>query len=109
MKGWFNVTMPQFNKKISAIYLDVDLASSTKVCLKYLYPLLVPGGILVSQDGDFPLVIDVFDDDSFWENEVGCKKPMIEGLGVNKMIKIKKKIIFYYFYCGSTRIDLRSK
>lgn len=88
--GWFEDTMPGFSEKICAAYLDVDLASSTRTCLKYLYPLIVPGGVLYSQDGDFPLVIDAFDDDEFWESEVGCKKPEIKGLGKSKIIKIVK-------------------
>lgn len=67
IEGWFDNTMPLFSKKIAAAYLDVDLASSTKTCLKYLYPLIIPAGVLYSQDGDFPLVIKVFDDDEFWE------------------------------------------
>jgi len=90
IKGWFEDSMSTFHSKICAAYLDVDLASSTKTCLKYLYPRLVPGGFLYSQDGDFPLVIDVFDDAKFWENEVGCRKPFIEGLRESKMIKIVK-------------------
>ena len=91
VKGWFEETMPFFNRRIAAAYLDVDLASSTRTCLKYLYPLLVPGGVIFSQDGDFPLVIEVFNDDRFWEEEVGCKKPYIEGLGERKLIKIVKR------------------
>ncbi|MFC2149081.1 TylF/MycF/NovP-related O-methyltransferase [Candidatus Auribacterota bacterium] len=92
IEGWYKDTMPGFSKKIVAAYLDVDLAESTKVCLKYLYPLIVPGGILYSQDGDFPLVIDVFNDDRFWETEVGCKKPKIDGLGKSKLLKIVKPV-----------------
>lgn len=94
IKGWFDNTMPKFSSPIVAIYLDVDLASSTRTCLKYLYPLLVPGGVLYSQDGDFPLVIDVFNDDEFWEREVGYPKPYVEGLGKQKLIKIVKPINF---------------
>jgi len=90
IKGWFEDTMPNFSNKICAAYLDVDLASSTRTCLKYLYPLVIPGGVLISQDGDFPLVIDVFSNDEFWEKEVGCQKPHIEGLGKSKIIKIVK-------------------
>jgi len=70
--------------------LDVDLASSTRTCLKYLYPQIVLGGILFSEDGDFPLVIEVFNNDEFWQKEVGYKKPYIEGLGKSKLIKIVK-------------------
>ena len=88
--GWFDETMAAFKEPVVAIYLDVDLASSTRCCLKYLYPLLQPGGVLFSSDGDIPLVIDVFDDDDFWLNEVGCKKPQIHGLRKTKLIKIVK-------------------
>lgn len=90
VKGWFDDTLPEFKEPIAAAYVDVDLASSTKTCLKYLYPLLQPGGALFSQDGHLPLVIDVFDDDDFWEREVGCKKPTIHGLRSSKLIRVDK-------------------
>lgn len=89
-KGWFEDTLPHFKEPIAAIYLDVDLVSSTRTCLKYLYPLLQPGGVLYSQDGHLPLVCDLFDDAAFWEREVGTCKPIIEGLRKRKLIKIVK-------------------
>lgn len=89
--GWFEDTMPSFDRPIAAGYLDVDLASSTRTCLKHLYPLVSPGGALVSQDGDFPLVLEVFEDRSFWENEVGCPMPEIDGLGQRKMLVIERR------------------
>jgi len=88
--GWLKDTLPKFNKKISAIYLDVDLAQSTRTCLKYLYPLLEKGGLLFSQDGHLPLVIEVFQDSSFWENELGTSVPEIEGLGKRKLLRMIK-------------------
>jgi O-methyltransferase len=91
VKGFFEDTMPTFSEKICAAYLDVDLAASTRTYLKYLYPLITRRGCLYSQDGDFPLVIEVFSNKDFWEREVGCKKPFIEGLGEKKLIKIVKK------------------
>lgn len=90
IKGWFDDTMPRFNKRISAIYIDVDLVSSSKTCIKYLYPLLEPGGYLYSQDGHLPLIIDLFNDKEFWENEVCVRKPVVQGLGRQKLIRIKK-------------------
>lgn len=83
--------LPDFHESVSAIYLDVDLASPTRTCLKYLYPLLEPGGALFSQDGHLPLVIDVFHDDEFRVNEVGCAKPKVFGIGRPKLIKIVKE------------------
>ena len=32
------------------VHLDLDLYSSTKQCLEYFFPRLVPGGILLSHD-----------------------------------------------------------
>lgn len=93
VKGWFETTMPLFAEPIVAAYLDVDLAASTRTCLTFLYPKIVPGGLLYSQDGDFPLVTSVFDDDEFWKREVGCDKPAIEGLGRRKMLRIRKPIV----------------
>ncbi len=90
VKGWFDDTLPGFDEPVAAAYLDVDLASSTKTCLKYLYPLLSPGGVLFSQDGHLPLVLDVFRDRSFWEDELGCSPPRLEGLGQSKLIRLSK-------------------
>ncbi len=91
VEGWFENTLPTFKKKVAAVYIDVDLASSTRTCLKYLHPLLEQGGVLFSQDGHLPLVIEVFEDEDFWLNEVGCKKPHISGLRERKLISIKKE------------------
>lgn len=90
-RGWFDKTLPDFSAPIAALYLDVDLASSTKICLKFLYPQISGGGVLFSHDGHFPLVIEALGDDKFWENEVGCPKPSIEGLGRKKLVKAVKQ------------------
>jgi O-methyltransferase len=89
--GWFAETLPAFREPVAAIYLDVDLASSTRECLKHLYPLLNVGGTLFSQDGHLPLVIDVLEDEDFWEREVGCPRPAVEGLGTRKLVRIVKQ------------------
>lgn len=88
LKGWFDDTMPVFSDKIVVGYIDVDLVSSTKTCLKYLVPQLQPGGALFCQDGHLPLVLAVLDDDEFWEREVGRKKPQMEGVYKNKLVRI---------------------
>lgn len=82
--------MPSFDGPIAAVYLDVDLADSTRTCLRYLWARLSPGGLLVSQDGDFPLVTAVFADPDFWREEVGVAIPTINGLGMGKMLTIMK-------------------
>lgn len=91
--GWFADTLPAFREPVAAAYMDVDLAASTRECIKHLYPLLRRGGVLYSQDGHLPLVIEVLDDDRFWERDVGCRKPRIRGLGTQKLIAIVKETV----------------
>ena len=91
VKGYFEDTISKFTENIAFAYLDVDLASSTRTCLKYIYPLLSKGGTIMSQDGYIPLVVNVFNDNDFWQNEVGVPKPTIEGLGSRKIITITKR------------------
>ena len=90
MKGWFDNTMPDFKERIIGGYIDVDLVSSTKTCLKYLFPLLQPGGSLFSQDGHLPLIVECLRDKNMWEQEVGCAPPFMDGLGQSKLVRIEK-------------------
>ena len=89
--GWFSETLPHFHEPVAIVVLDVDLASSIRDCLRHLYPLIEPGGVLLSHDGHLPLVLDVFDDSAFWLNEVGCPKPDVSGFGRRKLLKIVKR------------------
>jgi O-methyltransferase len=89
-KGFFDDTMPGFREPVGVAYIDVDLESSTRTCIRYLYPLLIPGGVLFSQDGHLPWVIRLLDDDTFWRDEVGTDKPAIEGLGRKKLLAMRK-------------------
>ena len=91
IKGWFDDTMPTFSEPVAAAYLDVDLVSSTRTCLKYLYPLLQPGGTLFSQDGHLPLIVELFEDPRFWEEEVGSEKPEIMRSRSQKLLRMVKK------------------
>jgi O-methyltransferase len=88
IKGWFDKTMPHFSEAVVVGFLDVDLVSSTKTCLKYLFPRLQPGGSLFSQDGHLPRIIQLLETTSFWHDELGCNQPLIVGLGREKLVRI---------------------
>jgi O-methyltransferase len=90
VKGWFSDTMPAFGEQLGVVYIDVDLRSSTATCLQYLYPLLIPHGIVFSQDGHLPLVVKLLDDDAFWRTQVLTSRPRIEGLGRIKLLTVYK-------------------
>lgn len=91
VKGLFEKTMPMFKGDISAMFVDVDLISSTKSVLKYLYPKLSKGGIYVSHDGHLTFVVDLYKDRSFWVNEVKFPRPKFLDLAKEKLIIFYKK------------------
>lgn len=90
LKGWFHETMPSFTLPVAVGFLNVDLASSTRTSLKYLYPQLQPGGTLFSHDGHVPSVAAVFRDQSFWMHAVRCPPPRIDGLGTTRLLRVPK-------------------
>ena len=50
-KGWFNDTLPKFTShKISVLRLDGDWYDSVIACLRYLYPKVTAGAIVVIDD-----------------------------------------------------------
>jgi O-methyltransferase len=89
-KGFFSDTMPHYKERVAAACINVDLVKSTRDCYHNLYPLLSKGGIIISQDAHFPWIIELFDSESFWEKEVGIKKPAMPGLGTLKFVTVRK-------------------
>ena len=73
-QGWFSDTMPDFREPVAMVFCDVDLELSNKDCLKYLWPNLVSGGYFFSQDAHIPVVNELFQDETFWTQEVGVQK-----------------------------------
>jgi O-methyltransferase len=89
MKGWFEDTLPTLREPIAVAFIDVDLASSTRTCIRELYPRLSPGGILFSHDGHLPLCIEALSDPELWAS-TGEPPPVIEGLGTRKLVRMTK-------------------
>ncbi|MCC3770432.1 TylF/MycF/NovP-related O-methyltransferase [Streptomyces sp. UNOC14_S4] len=88
--GWFEESLVSWREPIAAMYLDVDLAASTRACLRHLYPWVSPGGRVFSQDGHLPLVLEVFEDKRFWNDELGTDPPTITRMGGEKLISFTK-------------------
>lgn len=82
VKGWFEDTLPHLNNlPLILISLDVDLNSSLRTCLKYLWPRLQVGSKLFSheaQDLDF---ISLFFDNAWWQSTLGETAPGFIGAG----------------------------
>lgn len=54
VQGWFQYTVPLWRGDIALLRLDGDLYESTKVCLEYLLPQVVPGGVVIIDDYALP-------------------------------------------------------
>lgn len=81
VKGWFEHTVKEKAndiEKIALLRLDGDLYSSTYECMKYLYPKLSKGGVLIIDD----------------YNLTGCARAIHEFIN-KKQIKRIHNIAFY--------------
>lgn len=91
IEGWFEETLPEFEcPPISILRLDGDLYNSTYVCLKYLYPKIINGGLIIIDDwylvGCRAAVFDYF------FNERGKTRPPLE----TEYIKNNDSIVAYW-------------
>jgi len=81
VEGWFQNTVPGNTiDKIALLRLDGDLYESTKVCMKYLFPKLANGGVLIIDDYGLK----------------GCKKAVLEFIPEASL-----KIFEYTAYYGN--------
>lgn len=50
-RGTFpGTSAPCDDQRFSFVHLDVDLKSSTRACLEFFYPRMVPGGVILTHD-----------------------------------------------------------
>jgi O-methyltransferase len=80
-KGLFSDTLPEFDEPVVFAYLDVDLATSEKQCLRYLWPLLVPGAFVFTDEAHHLEIAELFFDRQWWENEMHRPPPGLVGAG----------------------------
>ena len=78
--GLFAETLHQLRGPIAFGFLDVDLASSTRDCLRHIWPLLVDQGCIYTDDSCEMDVVAIWFDRDFWE-EMGSGAPGYTGSG----------------------------
>jgi hypothetical protein len=81
LPGFFSESLKALNKPMVFAFLDVDLASSMKDCLKYIWPLLIDGGIIYTDDSCDMEVVKVWFNESWWKTEIGASAPGYVGSG----------------------------
>jgi O-methyltransferase len=81
LQGYFEHTLHTINRDLALVYVDVDLHSSLRTCLKRLWPKLIDGGRLFSHEAqDIPYVA-LFFDREWWQSELASSPPGFVGSG----------------------------
>lgn len=79
--GFFADSLHTLRGPIVFAFLDVDLAASTRDCLRGIWPLLVENGLLYCDDAGDLDVVKVYFDDVWWRQNLGCAAPGLVGSG----------------------------
>ena len=79
--GLFAQSLTALQFPVVFAFLDVDLPSSFRDCLKAIWPLLVPNGAVYVDDIGCMDVAQVFFDEAWWQDNLGCPAPGVVGSG----------------------------
>jgi hypothetical protein len=80
-KGVFSKTLIKHNELVEFLFLDVDLVSSTKECVIYLWPHLLDNTYVYTDDACDMDVVKVWFDEKWWKKNLNCKAPGFVGSG----------------------------
>jgi hypothetical protein len=80
-QGFFSETLPGFNEQLVFAYIDADLTSSVRDCLKYVWPLLLDGSYLFTDEAHHTEIAGLFYDPAWWNAEQHCTPPGLVGGG----------------------------
>jgi O-methyltransferase len=79
--GFFSDTLDGFDASPAFVFIDVDLVSSARDCIKVLWPLLKPGGFFFTHEAMYPNYIVGILDRVWWRETLNQCPPIIFGGG----------------------------
>jgi O-methyltransferase len=79
--GYFDQTLPGFQKKCIMAFLDVDLVGSLETCVTYLWPLLQDGCYLFTHEAHHLEIAAFFFAEGWWQSNMHCAAPGLIGAG----------------------------
>ena len=79
--GFFSESLEGFDVSPAFVFIDVDLVSSARECLKVLWPLLKPKGYFFTHEAIYPDYIEGILDRDWWQESIGQCPPLIYGAG----------------------------
>ena len=79
--GFFSSSLKSLTGPFVLAFLDVDLVSSMKDCIRHIWPLLSDGSFVFTDDSLDMEVVRVWFDDNWWREAVGACSPGYVGSG----------------------------
>ena len=79
--GWFEDTLPRLDSPILLAFLDVDLEDSLATCVRSLWPHLVEGGYLFTDECLNPSYVSLFFSERWWKENLDTTPPGLIGGG----------------------------
>lgn len=80
-KGFFETTLPDFDRPVVFAYIDVDLVSSEKTCLQHLWPLVADGCSVFTDEAHHLEIAGLFYDRTWWQETLHSDPPGLVGAG----------------------------
>ena len=79
--GYFEETLPEFDREYAAAFLDVGLRESAETCLENLWPLLNDGCYLFTHEAKHMEIASLFFDGDWWRATLDREPPGLVGAG----------------------------
>ena len=81
VSGFYANSLPPLDLNPACVCLDVDLVSSARDCLKYLWPRTVKNGLWFTHEANLPAYISEILDPGWWQSTLNETPPIIFGAG----------------------------
>lgn len=81
LPGFFNNSLKSLKNPVVLAFLDVDLSSSMKDCIKYIWPKLIDNGYAYTDDSCDMEVVKVWFDNQWWQKNMKQLAPGYVGSG----------------------------
>jgi len=81
VKGVFSESLRGLDGPLAFAFLDVDLVSSTRDCLRGIWPRLAENAAVYTDDAGDRDVVKVYFDEGWWRENLECEAPGLVGSG----------------------------
>lgn len=95
VEGLFSESLRKIPSKFVFAFLDVDLTSSMKDCIRHIWPKLVDEGLIYTDDSCDMEVARIWFDDEWWHKELGERAPGYVGTGCGLPVSVNGSSLGY--------------